>query len=438
MANSCSSFRTTLAQQTLVYDRLFLSEWKPMDSAYIGRHETQSWEDGTGDTHYFDRITVGQPDLTAEWGRIDASECGTDSCNPPRVHVAFGTQRDSYFKEQIVLNSQLFCLTQLRHQTKPGEQIVEIYRNIKQIPEMYTTEFLRNRATQLSNGVVVLGSATVDTPVVPTTGTFNKNLTTIDLTVSGLPTSELTWPMLNYITTGLELQGYSKESGLPMGMYNLITSPRAWFKLTNGSADVKEMMALSSSDAASPLYKIGVEGGIQKPFGNIAPTLDRISARFQVLSGSILNRVYPYYNTASSSGTKRVVNPAYVGARYQLSFLWHPKAIRLWTAAFKKISEKVPSVNSALYGEWQFVNNQGMMSYTQPDGEICELNNDMQNYFYWLVAMELGFQYKYQELIIPILHLVDGSGLDSATDSPVCGDAPQYVAQTTSDDPDEC
>jgi hypothetical protein len=437
VANSCTSFRTNLALQTPVYDQMFLQEWKPLDSPLIGRHETEAWEDGTGDTHYFDRMTIGQPDLTKSWGRIDAAECGTNSCNPPRTFVSFGTQRDSYFKEQIVLQSQLFCLTQLRHQTKPGEQITEIYRNIKQIPEMFTTEFLRNRAFQFSPTVYIC-AADPSTTFTPAAATVENNLTIINLTASGLPTSELTWPYLNYLTTNAQLQGYEKESGLPMGLFNLITDPRAWFKLTNGSADIKEMMALQNSDQASPLYKIAVDGGIQKPFGNIAPTLDKMPARFQVLSGSILNRVYPYYNTTNTTGTKRVVNPAYVNARYQLSYVWHPKAIKLWTAQFKKLNEKVPSVNSSLYGQWTFINNQGVMSFTQPDGTVCTLNNDLQNYFYWLCAMEMGFQYKYPELILPILHLVDGSGKDCMVASPVCGSAPQYVAQTYSSSPTEC
>lgn len=407
-----------------------------MDSAYIGRHETGAWEDGVGDQIYFDRMTVAQPDLTKSWGRIDASECGTNSCNPPRSFVAFGTQRDSYYKEQIVLNSQLFCLTQLRHQTHPGEQIAEIYRNIKKIPEMFTTEFIRNRAFQFAPTVQICGDDFAT--FTPTAANTENNLTVINLTSSGLPTSQLSWSYLNYQIMQLQLQGYETESGLPAGMYNLITDPRSWFLLSNGSADIKATQALGDPQAASPLYKIGIDGGIQQPFGNIAPTLDKFPARFQVISGSILNRVYPYYNAANTTGTKRVVNPAYLQARYQLSYIWHPKAIKIWTSAFKKLNEKVPSVNSALYGQWTYINNQGVMSFTQPDGTVCTLNNDLQNYFYWLCAMELAFQYKYPELLMPILHLVDGNGASSTTDVPVCGSVPQYVSQSYSSSPQEC
>ena len=39
---------------------------------------------------------------------------------------------------------------------------------------------------------------------------------------------------------------------------------------------------------------------------------------------------------------------------------------------------------------------------------------------------------------MPILHLVDGSGKDATVNDPVCGTAPQYVAQNYSDNPLVC
>jgi len=408
-----------------------------MDSPYVGRHQTEAWQDGTGDTHFFDRIHVGQPDLSNGWQRIDAGEC-EDACSPPRVHVAFGTERNSYYKEQMRLVSQLFCMTQLRHQTRPGEQIAEIYRSLKKIPEIYNTDFIRVHAFDKATTVQIAGSAFgTFTPDSTPPGNITGQLTTIDLGAAGnLPTSELTFPYLNYLTTVLGLEGYSTESGLPDGMYNLITDPRVWFKMTNGAESLKDMMALTSVDQASPLYKIGQ--GVQRPFGNIAPTLDKQQIRFQDMGGGILNRVYPYTNVATTTGIKRQVNSAWVNARYGLSFLWHPKALKIWTPSFSKMHEKVPSINTSFYGRWNFVNPQGLIQYEMPDGTLCTKNNDEQLWFYWLSALELGFQYKYPELLMPILHLIDGSGRDCMTNSPVCGDAPQYQIQSYGDDPDVC
>lgn len=432
----CGNLRTNLALQTPHYDEGFLPNWQPLDDPFMGRHETGTWEDGTSDTHYFDAIEIGQPNLLSPWQRISGAECD-DACNPPRSHVAFGTTRNSYYPEHQTLMSQLFCLNQLRFQTKPSEQIAEIYDSIRQIPQMYDGNFIATRAFSRGSTVQIAGSAfSTFTPTAANTG---AELVTINLGSAGaLPTSELTIPYLDYLTTSLALEGYDKhESGLGANMFNLITHSRVWHKLWYANPDIRGMIKISDVAQANPLYRLG-QGISKQPLGNLAPTLDERQIRFQVLSGGILNRVLPYINTTATTGTKRIPNPAWINARYALSFLWHPKAIKIWTPKPKKIHSMVPSINSAMLGKWTFVNNQGTLSYVGPDGVTCTVNNDQQFWFYWLVYMEMAFEFKRPKLIYPILHLIDGSGKDCFTDSPVCGAAPQYTAQDYSDDPVEC
>jgi hypothetical protein len=406
----------------------------------MGKHLTETWKQGSGDTHTSDRIEIGQPNLQTPWQTISATECGASPCDPPRTYVGFGTSRDTHNMEQRQLNSQLFCMTQLRYNTRPSEQIAMIMKGLKKVPEMYTSDYLRVKAFAKAPSVQVCQS----TPATftPTTANVAGQLTTIDLGSAGaLPTSQLSFSYLNYITTTLGLNGYTDAgSGLPVGMYNGIFSDRAWYKLTNGADSMKDMMALDNPDQASPLFKIGQ--GIQKPFGNIAPSLDTRPIRFQLMtggSGGLLNRVQEYINVAGYTGIKRQVNPAWVNARYELGFIWHPKAIKLFTPEFKKMHDKVPTVNTAMFGEWQFINNQGVLPYQPADGgTLCQKDNSLQNWFYWICRLELGFQYMYPELMTPILYLVDGSGLNSIVADPVCGTAPAYVAQTYSDNPTVC
>jgi hypothetical protein len=438
MADSCSAYLTALAARTPVYDEDFLYDWKPLDSPYIGRHNTKVWTLGTGASHIHDRIDIGQPNLTNSWQVINAADC-QNPCAPPRSNVAFGTTRTSHGMQQYELQSQLWCLTQLRYSTEPTQQLGRIMEGLKKIPEMYTTDFIRVHAFDYAPTVYICGkSFSTFTPVIGT-NVFGQ-LTTIDLGSAGaLPTSQLNFSYLDYLSTSLDLEGYSNaDSGLGNGMFNLITDKRAWFLLTNGNPSMKDMMALQDPKEASPLYRIGE--GIQKPFGNYAPTLDTQPIRFQLEpggSGGVLNRVFPYYNVTTTTGIKRVTNPAYVNARYQLSFIWHPKSIMLYTPDFKKVSEKVPTVNSAMFGSWQYKNGD-VLIYTQPDGTVCTINNDNNDSFYWLTRLELGFEYQYPELMAPILHLVDESGLTSTVDVPVCGTGPQYQYQYYSDDPLAC
>ena len=441
MAITCNSIRANLAAQTPVYDQTFLKDWKPLDSPLLGRWQTEVWKMGTGDAHLSDKIEIGQPNLQDRWQIIDASECG-NACNPPRTQVGYGTTRGTHYMEQKRLQSQLFCMTQLRYNTRPSEQFAQIMQGLKKIPEMFMTDYAQVHAVDLAPSVQICGSTYATfTPDITAGGTppnISGQLTEIVLgSASLLPTSQLTWPYLNYLTTLLGLEGYTEAgSGLPMGMYNLVTDPRAWFLLTNGNDSMKDMMALGDPSEASPLYKIGQ--GIQKPFGNIAPTLMKQPIRFQLQGSSTLNRVQEYYNVATTTGIRRVTNPAWVKARYQLSFIWHPKAIKMFTPDFARISDMVPTVNSALFGKWSFINPQGALIYNNTDGTTCTKNNDEQLWFYWLCALEAGFQYMYPEHMMPILHLVDGSGFDSTVDDPVCGTAPQYVAQNYSDNPTIC
>lgn len=449
--SSCSLWKSSLAQRTPNYDKAFLEDFTPLDSPYIGRHETGVWEMGTGDTHLFDTITVGQPNLQNRWQRINAGLNSTglpdgngcaNSCNPPSAFVAMGSRRDFYYPEQFNLRSNVFCITDLEHQTDPAPQIAEWMKYLKKMPEVYTEDFIRVHAVDLHTEVQICDdrfSTFVPDPT-PVTGNITGQLTTIDLgSEAALPQSQLSFPYLDYLTTGLDLAGYHEApSGLPAGMFNLITGRRDWYNLTNGKPELKDMMALSEPGQASALYKIGQ--GIQKPFGNYAPTIDVRQLRFARVTGQpgLIQRIEPYINTAATTGVEPLVNPAYVNADIGLSWIWHPMAIKIFTKSFKAINEKVPTVNSALYGSWQFINDRVLMA-EQPDGTICTINNEMKNQFYWLVAMYQAFQYKYRKFLMPILHQLDGSGRCKTVNDPVCC-APQYPVypQYYSNDPVVC
>ena len=441
MSASCDFLRTNLAAQTPVYDERFLEDYKPFDATFAGRHNTKNWTMGSGDTHIYDQINVGFPNLQSDWQTISATECGTDSpCSPPADYVSFGSTRRQHNMKQKRLNSQLFCLTQLRYNTRPSEQITMIMKKLKQIPMMYTDDFLQVEAFKQAETVQV-ASADFDTFTPNTTlpgANITGQLTTIDLgAVGNLPQSQLTWNYLKYLGMQLNLQGYTEGgSGLPANMYNLMTDITAWYNLTNGNDSLKNMMALSDWRDSSPLYKVGE--GIQVPYGNFAPTMIKTPIRFQHMGNGLLNRVQPYINEPASTGTKPVYNPAWLNARYQLSWIWHPKASTIYTPDFKRVNDLVPTVNTAMYGKWTFINNQGVLPYEQPDGTQCTINNPDQTWFYWRCALELGFRYDQPDFVMPILHLVDGSGKDSTVNQPVCGEAPQYVAQDYSNAPIVC
>ena len=398
---------------------------------YMGRHQTRVWDDGK-DEIFFDKVSVQQPDYTGEWERISASECG-NACEPPSTTVGFGTTRDSAFLEQKDVRSQPFCLQQLRGIPHVGEQIGKIYEVLRGIPQSFIDDYLRTHFTSYHDTLQIAGSA-LDTFSI-TSGNTSPNLTTINLgAAANLPTSALTLPLLEYYGQVAQLNGYDRESGLPAGMINLLTHSRQYHSLTQGNPELKSQLYSQQFENLSPLYKIG-QGVSARPFGFIAPTFDEKQVRFQHSGNGLLQRVFPLLNAATTTGSKPEYNPAWLNARYAISYILHPKAAILYTPKPKKIHEMVPSVNTAMFGKWQFVNNQGIIRLYNPPGSdpaYCDKDNSEQFWFYWLCHLEAGFRYDYRELVQPILHLIDGAGADCLVDQPICGDAPQYTEQSYS------
>lgn len=437
MAISCSKIRTNLARQTPVYDEVFLEDFisDMVNEPFMGRHQTETWTDGKDQITY-DKISVEQPDYLTAWKRRDGSECATGACDPPRTFVGYGTTRDTAFMEQIILNSQPFCLDQLRTIPNLSGQIAMIYKVLRQIPMGFNGDFLRTRFLSYHDTLQIAGSS-FNTLAVTTANTA-PNLVTLNLGSNALlPTSELTWPILQYYGQLLGMRGYDEKSGLAKGMRNLVTHSRTYFKLVGDNPEIRSMLHLVGVKDVSPLYQMGT-GVNADPFGNFAPTFDEKQVRFQNSGSGLLQRVLPYLNTPATTGEKPIVNTAWFNARYALSYILHPQAAVLYTPAPKKIHELIPTVNSAMWGQWDFKNPDGTITIPQKDGTTCTKNNDLQWWFYWLCYLEAGFRYNQRDLVMPILHLIDGAGKDCIVDSPVCGSAPLYVQQDYTGGPDVC
>lgn len=435
MAISCDRFRANLARQTPVYSDVFLNDFisDKVNAPYLGRHMTKQWT-AENDRILFDKVHVPQPDLTATWQVINAQECD-NPCNPPNSFVNWGTTRDSAFMEQITLRSMGMCMQTMIRIPHIGQQMQKIFKNIRQIPLAFSGDFVRTRLVSYHDTLQICGS-TFSTVAITTANTA-ANCVTINLGSSAnLPTSQLNWTYLKYLAQQLGLRGYSMESGLPDSIYNLVTHSLTWQNLTTQNPEVKALLALKDFGDVSPIYKIG-KGISAETFGCISPTFDEQQMRFQHLGSGVLNRVLPYRNDPATTGEKPVVNPSWLNARYAISTFLHPKASVLYTPPGAKISEMFPTVSAAMYGKWVFINDNPIIWYN-PDGTTCTKNNDLKYLFYWVCPLELGFQYDERDLVMPILHQIDGSGSACMIDTPVCSAVPQYVQQDYSDSPTVC
>jgi hypothetical protein len=439
MALSCQQLSSSLARQTPVYDKAFLKDFiSDMPGLpFVGRHMTETWEDGA-ETRVFDKIHVGQPNFTNQWNRRRGADCGMSF--PTKNYVAMGTTRDEYFMENQNLYSQLWNLDQLRTIPNLPAQIAEVYRNIRRIPLSFTADYLRSRFLSYNDTLLICGNAFTEQAItsnVGAAGGIDAQASVINLGASAnLPTSDLTWDYLGYYAQLLGLRGYDIESSLPTGMRNLVTHSRTFQRLVGLNPEIRSQVRLTDFKDASPLYMPG-KGINADPFGQFAPTFDENQLRYQDAGNGYLERVLPYVNASATTGLKPTVNPAWLNARYGISYIIHPKATVLYTPKPKKVHEMIPSINSAMWGNWAYINDK-VLIYQQTDGSSCTINNELQWYFYWLCYMELGFQYQQRPLVTPILHLIDGAGKACMVDNPICGSAPQYTAQVVSDNPPTC
>lgn len=413
---------------------------------FLGRHQTEIWDDGA-ETRVFDKIHVGQPNYTNQWNKRQGGDCGMTF--PTKNYVAIGSTRDNYFMENQNLYSQQFSLDQLRTIPKLGAQMAEIYRNLRKIPLGFSGDYLRTRMLSYNNTLYSCGNAF---STIALTNSFegtappfsiDANASTINVgSAANLPTSDLTWDYLNYYQQVLGLNGYDIESGLPSGMRSLVTHSRTFQRLVGLNPEIRSQVRLTDFKSASPLYMPG-KGINAEPFGAYAPTFDEHQLRYQLgPDGITLERVLPYVNVAATTGLKPQINPAWLNARYAISYIIHPKATTLFTPKPKKVMELIPSINSSMWGAWQYIGGMGagsnVLIYPNQDGTSCTLDNTNGWLFFWFCYLELGFKYDQRPLIVPILHLIDGAGQACMVDNPICGTAPQYVQQVVSDNPPVC
>lgn len=428
MAFDCDKIRTQLAFQTPVYDENFLEDFVSKQlttQPFMGRHQTKVWTDGK-DELFYDKVHVQQPDYTVQWQRMSSAECD-NACNPPSTTVGHGTTRNSAFREQLDLRSQPWCLQQMRGIPHISEQIGQIYRILREIPQTFIGDYLRTRFTSKHDTLQIVGKDFATFAITP--ANTADNLLTIDLgSAANLPTSALTLDYLDYQSQMLLMRGYNEDSGLPAGMINLLTHSRQYHSLTGANPALRGQLYSKDFKDLSPLYTVG-KGINAEPFAFIAPTFDDKQLRFQHLGGGLLQRVFPYQNVLATTGSKPEVNPAWFNARYAISYYLHRLAATLYTSSPRKIHEMVPSLNTSMFGKWKFINNEGIIRLYNPDGTYCDQDNAEQFWFYWLAHLEAGFRYDHEDLVMPMLHLIDGAGAACAVDLPVCGDAPQYVAQ---------
>lgn len=427
MAWNCTAFNDFLYDQSPHFDREILKDWKPVDDAWVGQIATMPWDAFTGALHTYDQFHMGYPDLTQAWSAIasDQTGCITNACDNPAICVGWGETRKDYGLERITYETNVLCFDQINTKAKAKQLVSQIISGLRDVSKEVWSDYHRRNAL-MANEYVYVTDMDGDTAVAITPSMFTGAMATIDLgSADNVPTTVLTIQYLQRQYAPLMGNGYFNGKFVQEGMMKLITDPITSNQLIEQNPALNQFYRFDDFKTGATLFKYGMRQAI----GNFGIAFDLNPARFYHQGNGVLLRVWPYTNVAADIGIKRQWNTQYELAPIQLSYIWHPEAMKRATRNLESISPEMPFLTRDLGGKWNFTggNRDRFFQKTDPaTAEVCNVDNKKGNKGFLWADFEGGFKVEYPQWTRPILHLREPGCL---VNSVPCSTAPDYVEQ---------
>lgn len=446
MAWDCTQYFSYLSDRTPHWENDILQDWFPTDDAWMGHVMTAPWDAFTGTQHVRDRFHMAAPDLTGGWNLFDtqsmltnnglgAAEAGEGcvaACSRAEVCVGWGITRKHFDRYTKAYTTRPFCFDEINTRAKAKEQMGDIVAGLKEITKMVQSDFLRTAALYFADTIYICGNALLEVPITALTFS-NTACATIDVGGAGnLPTSMLTAQYLQRHYNPLQFSGYFKSKFVPNGMFKLITDPVTSAQLTTQNPAFTSMYRLTDFTKGGDLFKYGMTAAI----GNFGISWDAYPMRFNWDAGAaLLRRVWPWRNIAAgqaggpSMGVKKADNPLYFTARYQVSQIWHPEAMKRYVPNLESVSPEMPFLTRDLAGKWNFIGGNRDKVFVVIDpvtGDTCTIDNKRGNQGAMFADFEAGIEFQRPELVRGILHLNEPGCVVNETP---CSSDPGYVIQ---------
>lgn len=446
MAWDCTAYYSYLFDRTPHWDTDLLQDWYATEDAWIGHVSTAPWESFTGTQHTYDRWHMGAPDMSAGWDLFDTQSMLTNNglgeanvgegcvaaCSRTEVCIGWGVTRKTYDRYTKSYTTRPFCFDEINTRAKAKEQMANIVSGCKDITKIVQSDFLRSAALFFADTIYICGSALTEVTIGALT--FNNTAcATMDIGgAANLPTSELTVQYLQRFYEPLQFEGYFKSKYVPNGMFKLITDPVTSQQLTTGNPAFTSMYRLTDFTAGGNFFKYGMSAGV----GNYGIAWDAYPMRFNWDSSAlIMRRVWPFINIAAgaaggpSMGVKRAVNTEYLTARYQVSQVWHPEAMRRFVPSLTSVHPEMPFLTRDLAGKWNFIGGNRDKVFVLIDpvtGDTCTIDNKRGNQGAMYADFEGAIKFERPELVRGILHLREPGCVTNQTP---CSADPGYVIQ---------
>lgn len=409
---SGEKFGKFLTDRTEYIDRDILEDWFPNEDAWVGHVATGKWDAFDGTSHFFDRFHMAYPDLTGARESLNNGSCIGTPCDPTEKKVGYGMTRSDYELLRESFTTDLVCWDQNLTISQAKEKWAMFVKGLRKITKTVNSNRFKVEAMKGAITFYMAGATGATTPVV-----VSADETELD-TAGVFPTSKLTMPYLQRFVEPLQLEGYFQEKFVPLPQFKLITDFTTSYDLQQGNAALAALFRFEDFKKGGVLYQYGASNAV----GNFMIAIDSTPLRFNRLASGILKRVFPYENTAATVGIKQEFTTQYLNAEIQLSFIWHPMAMRILTLLGQALNPEMPFLVRDFAGQWRFA-----MDNIVIDGQAVD--NKRRNKGLWYADFTSGTKYERPELVRAILHLREPACVADVTR---CADADEYETQDTS------
>jgi hypothetical protein len=245
------------------------------------------------------------------WTDLTLNDGTGNSCIPAPQLLEYARTVKSYNLQTSSFRSPYLCVEDIRFAFKFGQQLGEMYKVLEENAGFFTTNRYRDEYLRLVGNHVVVDVA--DTPSMSRSGS-NQNW----------PASQarfaLDQGMLDswYLDVDRDSGEGSYATVDGAAQYALIISPEASNYIKKQNADIRQDLRFSShvDELLKPF-------GVGWSYSGFLHIIDKQAPRYN-FSGGVYTRV-PYYTSVNATyGKKADVNPAYLKAPFEVTFIFNP------------------------------------------------------------------------------------------------------------------
>ena len=245
------------------------------------------------------------------WTDLQVNDGSGNSCIPAPQLLQYARTIKSYNLQTSSFRSPYLCVEDIRFAFKFSQQLSEMYKVLEENSGFFTTNRYRDEYLRLVGNHIVTD---VNNTTAMSTSGSNQAFP------ASQPKYALDQGMLDqwYLDVSRDSSDGSYATVDGQDQYALIISPEAsqWIKKQN--ADIRQDLRFSShvDELLKPF-------GVGWSYSGYLHVVDKQAPRY-TFSGGTFTRVPYYTSIAATYGLKAAVNPAYVRAPYEVTFIFNP------------------------------------------------------------------------------------------------------------------